>query len=381
VTRVLVLEDEQHLRRNMVRALEKLDGLEVVDAETVDEATTLIDERAPSLVLSDLDLPGRSGVEVITELERRGLSVPVVFISAYVQSFRSRIPTGPNIDVVSKPVSLEELRRIVLDRLDRARSAAPGHAPFGIPEYLQLAALGSHSLELEVSRGEAVVGRIAISNGVVWSASDERGAGVGAFLRLVHSDGRVQCSALRERPPEPDIGRSVESLLLEAVTLEDEKRHHERVGDASEAHSAIAEGTAILAEQLRGAESSSTGTVSWLFGQRDPERGGEHLQEHPIDNPAPRPRDEPAPRADATAPAPSLATSDAEDGALGSDSDESTVRSFERAREDGLDALLARDYRAALEAFQRAEALKPGDPMVTTNLTRLAQLEVDKNSE
>jgi DNA-binding response OmpR family regulator len=219
---VLLVEDEQTLRQSILRGLSKLNGIRIVGAANTQEAKALLAKEPPDLLISDLDLPDGTGLEVVAEAERLGLRMPVVFISAFLARFQSRIPQRSNLAVYEKPVSLERLRAIVQERVGSAADAAMA-APFGVTDYVQLASLGRYSVFIEVKAG-ASHGRISIHRGELWSAEDERGQGVAAFRRLAFCDAvQVVCRTLDKGDlPERNIDGSAESVLLEAARVFDE---------------------------------------------------------------------------------------------------------------------------------------------------------------
>ena len=146
--RVLIIEDEIVLRTSMARGLGKLPGVEVQEAGSVEAALEFIDRTAPDFIISDIDLPGRSGLELVGELKRRALDTPLLFVSAYLKAYRPQIPPNANVEVLEKPVPLEELRTRVLAQL---QSPTRSHAPFGVTDYVQLACMGRHSVEVLVT--------------------------------------------------------------------------------------------------------------------------------------------------------------------------------------------------------------------------------------
>ena len=219
--RLLILEDEAVLRASMARGLRKVPGLEVVEAGSMAEAVGLLDTAPPDLVFSDIDLPDRAGLEILGELGRRHLKVPVVFISAFLKAYGPQVPRHANVEVRSKPVSVEELRRIVTERLGRTAGAAA--APFSAVDYLQLAGLGRHTVELELRRNDLPAGSIEVVAGEPWSAQDAQGSGVEAFLRIAFaSDGAVECRTLQFAPRPRNIDARMEELLMEGARLVDE---------------------------------------------------------------------------------------------------------------------------------------------------------------
>lgn len=318
--RVLVVEDEAVLRVAMARGLGKLPGIEVVTAGSVGEALGTLDSGPPALVISDIDLPDRVGLELIGELRGRGLNAPIVFVSAYVRAYRSQIPPHARVEVLEKPLSIEQLRAIVQDKL----GAAPEpYSPFSVPDFLQLAGLGRHSVAIEIS-GPAK-GRIVINNGEVWHAQDERGAGLDAFCRLALAQGvAVRCVTLRGDPGPRALQGSAESLLLEAARRSDEAQ--------------------------RGAPAPSTFT--------ELEADAEELLAGPPRRATPLPAPADALAAQAT-PRPGATTGEA---------------SFDELVDQGIQHVMAKRFAEALRVFEAAKALKPEDKRIEANLQRLRQL-------
>lgn len=218
---VLVVEDEPVLRGSMVRGLSKLAGVDILGTGTVREARRTISESPPDLVITDLDLPDGSGIEVLGELDRLGLRVPVVVVSAFIGQYRSRLPKRPGTDVFEKPVSLDRLRRLVDERL-RGRTDVAS-SPFGVTDYIQLAGMGRRSVVIDV-RGSTNRGEILIRAGEVWSAHDEHGEGHDAFRRLAFlRNALVTCRPLGQMESiARTIHGSCESVLLESARCFDE---------------------------------------------------------------------------------------------------------------------------------------------------------------
>lgn len=314
-SRVLVIEDETMLRNSVVLGLSKMTGVEAFGAGTLDEALLLIDDPPPDLILSDLDLPDRSGVELIGELASRGLKVPIVFVSAYVRAFAAQIPKHADVRILEKPVPLEELREVVKGRLSVPPARGTESAPFGVIEYLQLSCMGRHSVVIDVETMSGETGRLVVSRGNLWSASDSEGEGEAAFARLAFlEEADVNCRTLEEDAGDRSIQTPMEALLLEAARLHDEGKSFEgsRPGPNSEA------------------EVSSF----------DPTQGPDEEPLSPSSSPQVAP----------------------------------TEVDFAHHLDEGLEALLSRDYERAFIAFTEANRIKPDDMSVLANLERLEEL-------
>lgn len=206
------------LRASMAKGIGKLPDVEVVDAGTFAEALRFIDDKPPQLILSDLDLPDRSGLELLGALGTRGLRIPIVFISAYLKAYGGQIPPHANVEVREKPIALDELRKLVKKHL-----GVTERSPFSMADYLQIAAMGAHSVEITVKDDDDREGRIVVVSGQLWGAEDWNGDGTEAFNRLALArDVSIACTALRGDPGERNIHGSLEHMLLEAAQQQDE---------------------------------------------------------------------------------------------------------------------------------------------------------------
>lgn len=223
---ILIIEDEIGLRSTVARAMMRIG--EVSDAGTLAEALVLIDQHPPDVVISDIDLPERSGLELLGELGRRHLHTPVIFVSGYLNAYRSQIPQHADVEVLEKPVGIEELRQVVQRRLGERRVSGE-FAPFTVSDYLQLASMGRHSVVIEIERDGRPLGNVVVCSGEAWAATDVIGDGQAALARLAFArDSVVLCSALAEEPGPRSLEGDWEFALMEAARLSDEER---RSGD------------------------------------------------------------------------------------------------------------------------------------------------------
>ena len=84
MTRVLIVDDHEIARRGLSDILAtRMGGVSVGEARTAGEAIGLLRRRNWDLVLIDINLPGRSGLEVLEEARRLRPKTPVLVITAY----------------------------------------------------------------------------------------------------------------------------------------------------------------------------------------------------------------------------------------------------------------------------------------------------------
>jgi CheY-like chemotaxis protein len=84
--RILFVEDDPDIQVVATLALESLGGFSVLACGSGLEALSRFDEFAPDLVLLDVMMPGMDGPETLAELRRRPSDVPVIFMTARVQT-------------------------------------------------------------------------------------------------------------------------------------------------------------------------------------------------------------------------------------------------------------------------------------------------------
>jgi DNA-binding NtrC family response regulator len=118
---ILVVEDEAKMRRLLELQLGEEDFLvhSAADAET---GLQLLVREKPDLVVTDLRLPGMSGLEFLQAVKRVNAALPVVVMTAYgtVEAAVEAMKDGAS-DFVTKPFSLAELVLIIRKELDSHR--------------------------------------------------------------------------------------------------------------------------------------------------------------------------------------------------------------------------------------------------------------------
>jgi DNA-binding response OmpR family regulator len=110
--RVLVVEDEAPLRRIVARNLTSR-GVDVSEAGTAAEAVQNVEQARPDLLLLDINLPDKTGWDVLRELKRRGNEVPVIVVSA-VRVSQHRLDEFHPVAYLPKPFPIDSLLRLIV---------------------------------------------------------------------------------------------------------------------------------------------------------------------------------------------------------------------------------------------------------------------------
>ena len=130
--RILVADDDPDIRTELASALSD-DGFLVVEAADGNELLDLVVHAVadPSArpffdaIVTDVMMPGFSGLDVLTAMRSRTARVPVLVITAYGDDRTTRIAESLGaVAVFRKPFDLEDLRTAIENAL-----AHPGHPP------------------------------------------------------------------------------------------------------------------------------------------------------------------------------------------------------------------------------------------------------------
>jgi two-component system NtrC family response regulator len=112
--KILIIDDEANLRKILEETLSRK-GYEVSSFESFEAAKTTLDTEAIDVVITDLQMPGTTGMDVLAYCRHYSPDLPVVMITAYgtIERAVSAMQAGA-FDFVLKPFQNEELFRILL---------------------------------------------------------------------------------------------------------------------------------------------------------------------------------------------------------------------------------------------------------------------------
>lgn len=127
--RILVVDDEANIRR-IVTSYLRADGFDVSEASDGEAALAMFDRVSPDLVLLDVMMPGKDGIEVLRELRTKS-DVYVIMLTARAEETDRVVGLSVGADdYVTKPFGAKELVARVKAVLRRKRDSTEPAAEF-----------------------------------------------------------------------------------------------------------------------------------------------------------------------------------------------------------------------------------------------------------
>ena len=134
--RVLVVEDDEAMRKLMVKVLDRTGRYEVVQAADGREAVERIDAERPfDVVLSDIQMPRLGGEGVLAHVRDRSPDTSVVMITAYRndESVVRCLANGA-MDYLTKPVRVSNLLQTIDRAVERGRQMPAGEGDLAVKQ-------------------------------------------------------------------------------------------------------------------------------------------------------------------------------------------------------------------------------------------------------
>ncbi|MFT3804437.1 MAG: nitrogen regulation protein NR(I) [Burkholderiaceae bacterium] len=175
---VWVVDDDESIRWVLEKALNR-NGFQVRLFESALECLEALDDESPEVIVSDIRMPGRSGLELLERIKGDHPNLPVIVMTAYsdLDSAVSALQGGA-FEYLPKPFDLDKAVALI----ERAVSESTPIEPDTDPVASGLEILGQAPAMQEVFRA---IGRLAASNATVL-ITGESGTGKELVARALH---------------------------------------------------------------------------------------------------------------------------------------------------------------------------------------------------
>jgi two-component system LytT family response regulator len=131
--KALIIDDERLARKELVKLLEEHPSIEVAgEAQNADEAEQLITDLNPDVLFLDIQMPGRTGFQLLESLD----TVPLVVFTTAYDEFALKAFEINALDYLLKPITAERLGEAVhkIQEKERMRSGRGRDQKLGLED-------------------------------------------------------------------------------------------------------------------------------------------------------------------------------------------------------------------------------------------------------
>lgn len=189
--RVLVVEDDQALREAMQDTLE-LSGYDVVLAADAEIALGIIQDQTLDMVISDINMPGMDGLQLLQHSKRLDADLPVLLVTAYASIAKSvEAMRAGAVDYLMKPFE----PHVLLELLDK-------HIPVAVKSVSADSPIACDAKSIRLLQ---MARRVAQTDATVF-VSGESGTGKEVLAQYIHAQSTrsqevfiaINCAAIPE---------------------------------------------------------------------------------------------------------------------------------------------------------------------------------------
>ncbi|TKB26915.1 response regulator [Desulfopila sp. IMCC35006] len=238
--RVLVVDDEEDMLWMLQRNLNKgMEDVEILAAKSAEEALAILSDRPANLVITDINMPGMNGLDLLIEINNRFPATGVIIMTAYPSNaYENKAMMSGSLRFIEKPFDINDVRTIVKEALKVNEGFQGTVDGVDLIDIVQFNSLSRATAALKVTTGDRE-GMIFFKDGAVLHAMCGQETGESAFFTILGFNGGSLQNIRGVQPPIVSIHKSIEGLLFEAAVNNDEKSAAEN-GSADDAPSSDA---------------------------------------------------------------------------------------------------------------------------------------------
>jgi predicted regulator of Ras-like GTPase activity (Roadblock/LC7/MglB family)/DNA-binding response OmpR family regulator len=223
--RVLVVDDEEDMLWMLQRNLNKgMAEVEILAAKSGEEALAVLSDKNVNLVITDINMPGMNGLDLLIEVNNRYPQTGVIIMTAYPSNaYKNEAMLRGSLRFIEKPFDINEMRRTVQQVLKENEGFQGTVDGIELMDIVQFNGLSRATAALKVTTTDHE-GMIFFKNGEVVHAMCDNESGERAFFTILRFQGGTLQNIRGVEPPTVSITKNLESLLFEVALKSDEEK-------------------------------------------------------------------------------------------------------------------------------------------------------------
>jgi DNA-binding response OmpR family regulator/predicted regulator of Ras-like GTPase activity (Roadblock/LC7/MglB family) len=221
--KVLIVDDEEDLTWSISKNLAKdKEMFEIICVNNGQEALNVLSQIPVDLVVSDIKMPGITGLELLVKIKETYATTKVIIMTAFGSAEVQKEATSRgSLYYIEKPFEIEDLRTLIHQALTEKKGFDGKVSDFQLSDLIQMNVLGRMVAALIVTKGEEK-GLLYFNDGNVVHAQCGTLKGEEAFYKVLGWEKGNFEFRKGERPEEETITQGWQSLLLEGMRRKDE---------------------------------------------------------------------------------------------------------------------------------------------------------------
>ena len=277
--RVLVVDDEEDMLWMLQRNLNKgMQDVEILAAKSGEEALAILSDKNVNLVITDINMPGMNGLDLLIEINNRYPQTGVIIMTAYPSNaYKNEAMLSGSLRFIEKPFDINDMRSTVQQVLKENEGFQGTVDGIELMDIVQFNGLSRATAALKVTTTNHE-GMIFFKNGEVVHAMCDNESGEKAFFTILGFQGGTLQNIRGVEPPIVSIKKGLESLLFEVALKSDESEEMKEGTEGSSLEDLDSEilasvtGTANqAAEEKPPSESAAAEKSAELQPRRSPE--------------------------------------------------------------------------------------------------------------
>lgn len=186
--RILIVDDEEDMSWGIARNLERTcEEVEVGHVQSAEQALQMLKRKRFDLVVSDLRMPGRDGLDLLMEVRRKFPQTKLILMTAYgSREVAEAADKRGSFFYLEKPFDMSHLKQVIVQALNLQKSGFKGYLhSAGIRELVEFTCTTRRTTTLMVKKGRER-GRIDFKDGAIIHAECGNLTGERALMKILN---------------------------------------------------------------------------------------------------------------------------------------------------------------------------------------------------